>query len=195
MKFSKSLALAAIGALLAFNVLAATVEINGVKVEDSASVDNVTLQLNGAGTRYKYGIAKVYVAALYLGKKAASPEEVVGQPGPKRLSMHMLRDVDANEFGKLMTRGIEDNAAKGEMSKLIPGLIRMGQIFSEQRKMMNGEVILIDWIPGTGMIVTAKGKVQGEPFKEHEFFKAMMSIWLGQAPADFKLKEALLGNK
>jgi hypothetical protein len=45
------------------------------------------------------------------------------------------------------------------------------------------------------MVVTAKGKVQGEPFKEPEFFKAMMSIWLGPVPADHTLKDALLGTK
>ncbi|NCN72209.1 MAG: hypothetical protein GW907_13945, partial [Betaproteobacteria bacterium] len=31
--------------------------------------------------------------------------------------------------------------------------------------------------------------------KEPEFFAALMSIWLGHSPADFKLKEALLGGK
>ena len=45
------------------------------------------------------------------------------------------------------------------------------------------------------MIVTAKGKVQGEPFKEPEFFKAIMSIWFGHVPADHMLKDALLGTK
>ena len=58
-----------------------------------------------------------------------------------------------------------------------------------------GDVITLDWIPGTGMVVTAKGKVQGEPFKEPEFYKAIMSIWFGPVPGDFKLKEALLGQK
>jgi hypothetical protein len=37
--------------------------------------------------------------------------------------------------------------------------------------------------------------VQGEPFKEPEFYKALMSIWLGGVPADFKLKDQLLGAK
>jgi hypothetical protein len=38
-----------------------------------------------------------------------------------------------------------------------------------------------------------RGQVQGEPFKEPEFFRALMSIWLGPSPADYKLKENLLG--
>ena len=35
---------------------------------------------------------------------------------------------------------------------------------------------------------------QGEPIKEVAFFNALMRIWLGPAPADWKLKDALLGK-
>jgi len=193
MRFFKQLALLALISLFAFNGLAATLEINGVKLEDSVSVHDSKLQLNGAGMRYKAGIFKVYVAGLYLGKKVNTPEEVMAQPGPKRLSVTMVREIDAGELGKLLTRGMHDNMDKSEMSKLIPGLLRMGEVFSQQKKLVAGDNFLIDWVPGVGTVVTVKGVVQGEPFKEPEFFKALMSIWLGSAPADFKLKEALLG--
>ena len=194
MKLIKKMTLATMAGLLALNTLAATLEINGVKVEDSATVNGVKLQLNGAGTRYK-GPFKVYVADLYAGKKFSSLDELVAAPGPKRMTLTMVREVEAGPFGKLLTRGMEDNTPRTEMSKLIPGLIRMGEIFSAHKVLLPGDVILLDWIPGTGMVVTAKGKIQSEPFKEPEFFKAMMSIWLGPVPADFKLKDALLGIK
>jgi hypothetical protein len=122
-------------------------------------------------------------------------EELIAAPGPKRLTMTMLREIEAGPFGKLLTRGVEDNVPKDQMSKLVPGLIRMGDIFTVNKQLVPGDTIIIDWIPGTGMVVTAKGKVQGEPFKEPEFFKAIMSIWLGPVPADFKLKDALMGLK
>jgi hypothetical protein len=192
MKLIKPLLTALLASLIAFNTLAETREINGVKVEDSASVSGTALALNGAGTRYK-AIFKVYVAALYLGKKASTPDDVVNQAGPKRMSVTMVRDIDAAELGKLLTRGIEDNMGKAAMSKLVPGLVRMGQIFSDQKKMVAGDSFLIDWVPGKGTVITVKGVVQGEPFKEPEFFVALMSIWLGPSPADHKLKEALLG--
>jgi hypothetical protein len=172
---------------------AAQVDVSGVKLEDTVNVGGANLQLNGAGVRYK-AIFKVYVAALYVGKNVATPEEFMAATGPKRLSLVMLRDVDSNEFGKAFTKGFQDNAPKGEMSKLIPGLIRMGQIFSDQKKLVVGDVINNDWIPGTGMVVSIKGKVQVDPFKEPEFFNAFIRIWLGPQPADFKLKDALLGQ-
>ena len=194
MKFIKNLALATIAGLLTLNTLAATLDIHGVKLDVNTEVHGTRLQLNGAGTRYK-GPFKVYVAGLYLGKKAGAPDEVVNQPGPKRLSITMVRDIDAAELGKLLTRGMEDNMGKSEMSKLIPGLMRMSQIFSDQKKMAAGDNFTIDWVPGAGTVITVKGKVQGEPFKEPEFFKALMSIWLGPVPADWQLKDAMLGIK
>ena len=107
----------------------------------------------------------------------------------------MVREIDAGELGKLLYRGVEDNMGKAEMSKLIPGLIKMGDLFSVHKKLVPGDTFTIDWIPGVGTTVTVKGKVDAEVFKEPEFFRALMAIWLGHAPADFKLKDALLAVK
>lgn len=193
MKFCRDVGLALWISVLSCGTWAASQDIHGVKVEDSATLAGTTLQLNGAGTRYKV-IFKVYVAGLYLAQKATTQSEVVKQSGPKRLSVTMLRDIDAAELGKLLTRGIEDNMGAAAMSTLVPGLVRMGEMFAAQKKMAAGDTFIIDWIPGQGTVITVKGAVQGEPFKEPEFFAALMSIWLGPAPADQKLKEALLGG-
>jgi len=193
MTLKQSLLAGLLSLCTSLTVMAAT-DINGVKVEDNITLAGSKLQLNGAGIRYK-AIFKVYVGELHTTQKVSSLDELIAAPGPKRLSMTFLREIEAGPFGKLLTRGVEDNVPKNEMSKLVPGLIRMGDIFTVNKSLMPGDVIHLDWIPGTGMVVTAKGKVQGEPFKEPEFFKAIMSIWFGPSPADFKLKEALLGQK
>ncbi len=184
----------ALAGFFSVSATAAATVIHGIKVEDTAMVGGVSLHLNGAGTRYK-GPFKVYVGDLYTTKKVSSMEELVAAPGPKRLTMTFLREIEAGPFGKLLTRGVEDNNSKAEMSKLVPGLIRMGEIFTVNKVLVPGDIITLDWIPGTGMVVTAKGKVQGEPFKEPEFFKAIMSIWFGPVPADHTLKDAMLGVK
>lgn len=181
------------GSLISLSALAAPVEIAGVKLDDPIDLRGTTLQLNGAGIRYK-AVFKVYVAGLYLAKKSTTPEEVAAASGPKRLSITLLREIDSNELGKAFTKGFEENTSRAEFGKLIPGLVRMGQIFSDQKKLLAGENFTIDWIPGTGTVITVKGKPQGEPFKEPEFFNALIRIWLGQHPADWKLKDALLGK-
>jgi hypothetical protein len=169
-------------------------DVAGVRYERSVQVQGQTLQLNGAGIRYK-AIFKVYTAGLYLTQKASTLQEVSAAPGPKRLHITMLRDIDANELGKLFTRGVEDNMPRQEMSQLVPGLIRMTDIFSRHKKLLAGDTFSIDWVPGEGTLITVKGQPQGEPFKEPAFFQALMGIWLGPNPADAGLKDALLGRK
>ena len=193
MPFVKVFTAFAASVLISFSASASTVDVAGIKLEDSLTLQGANLSLNGSGVRYK-AIFKVYAAGLYVGKKVATPEEFFAAPGPKRMSITMLREVDSNELGKSFTKGFEDNSSKSEMSKLIPGLIKMGQIFSDQKKMVPGENFTIDWIPGTGTVISVKGKAQGEPFKEVEFYNALMRIWLGSVPADFKLKDALLSK-
>jgi hypothetical protein len=188
------LAFAAILCLAPGDSRAATVEVAGVKLEDSITVNGSPLQLNGAGVRYK-AVFKVYTAGLYLSQKATTTEQVLAAPGPKRMTITMLRDIDSAELGKLFSRGMSDNMERSAFSKLVPGVIRMSQVFSDHKLLKEGETFLLDWIPGTGTVLTIKGKVEGEPFKEPEFFNALMRIWLGPKPADWQLKDALLGKK
>src|SRR5437899_6201005 len=75
------------------------VEVAGVRLVDSVRVANRELKLNGAGVRYK-AIFKVYVAALYLGEKKTTTPDVIAAPGPKRVSIVMLRVVGSEEFGR-----------------------------------------------------------------------------------------------
>jgi len=193
MRYMKPLLASTLALLLGASALANTIDIAGVKIEDSATVAGTKLQLNGAGIRYK-GPFKVYVAELYTSKKIASLEELVAAPGPKRMTLVMTRDIEAGPFGKLLTRGMEDNNPRAEMSKLVPGLMKMSELFTVHKNFVPGDVIVMDWLPGTGLVVTVKGKVQPEIFKEPEFFKALMGIWLGPSPAYWKLKDNLLGD-
>lgn len=179
--------------LLAVSAIAQPVTVANVKYEETTQLAGSDLQLNGAGVRYK-AVFKVYTAALYLDKKVSSTQEMIALKGPKRMSMTMLREIDSTELGRLFSRGMEDNMDRAAFSKLIPGVLRMSQIFSDHKKLQAGDQFMIDWIPGTGTVITVKGKPQGEPFKEPEFFNALMGIWLGNAPADWKLKDALLGK-
>jgi hypothetical protein len=156
-------------------------------------VGSSKLQLNGAGVRYKV-VFKVYAAGLYLTDKAATPEAVLAAPGPRHLQIVMLREIDANELGKLFTRGMEQNAARDEFSKSITGIMRLSEIFSAHKKLTAGESFAVEWVPGTGTVILVNGKAEGQPIKEPEFYSALMKIWLGKSPVDAQLKEALLGK-
>lgn len=168
-------------------------EVGGVKFDNTVQVGGAKLQLNGAGVRYK-AIFKVYAAGLYLANKATTPEAVLATPGPRLMKIVMLREIDANELGKLFTKGMEQNAPREEFSKSIGGIMQMSDIFSSRKNLKAGEWFAVEWVPGTGTVILVNGQPTGQPIKEPEFYSALMKIWLGKSPADSSLKESLLGK-
>ncbi len=171
----------------------AGVEVAGVRFVQTDTVGNAKLQLNGAGVRYK-AIFKVYAAGLYLGAKATTPEAVYATPGPKRLHVVMLRDIDGNELGKLFTDGMRKNATREEFGKSIPGTLKLAEMFVTRKRLASGDSFTVDYVPGTGTVISLNGKVATEPIAEPVFFIAMLKIWLGADPPDWQLKDALLGQ-
>jgi Chalcone isomerase-like len=170
------------------------IEVSGVNYNETIDVAGEKLQLNGVGIRYK-AVFKVYTMGLYTNKKASTPEEVWAMPGNKRFTLTMLREIDASELGRLFTRGIQENNPQADTSRSLPDILRMGVLFGEHKTLKPGEVLEVNLVKGTGIQISIKGKPVGEPFKDPAFFKLMLNIWLGKNPADWKLKEALLGAK
>ena len=194
MKFLRHCVVLAGAALLACGGAVAQTTVADVKYEEAASVQGKPLLLNGAGIRYK-AVFKVYAAALYLPKKSTAVGDAISTQTPKRLHITMLREIDANELGRMFTRGLEENLDRATSARLVPGILRMSQVFSDHKRLKEGESFQVDWVPGTGALLTIKGQTLAEPFVDPAFFQALLRIWLGDKPADSSLKDALLGIK
>ena len=168
-------------------------EVEGVQYDENLDLAGAKLQLNGAGTRYK-AVFKVYTAGLYLAKKSGSTPDVLATQGPKRLTLTFVREIASEELGRLFIKGIKSNTPNEEYTRIVGSVMRMSQVFYEARKMKVGEVINMDWVPGKGTLITIRGVPVGDPFPEPEFYGALLRIWLGPDPADWQLKDALLGQ-
>lgn len=167
------------------------VDFGGAKFPTKVKLHGTELALNGGGVRYK-AIFKVYAVAFYTAKPCKSYQECIAVPGPKRVTMQFLRDnLDAKEFGKMMTKGIENNVDRNSFMKSIPGMMRLGEYFAKYKRLTSFDLVNIDYIPNTGTVLTIKGDVQ-EAIKEPEFYDTILSIWLGKSPVDSRLKEGLL---
>jgi hypothetical protein len=172
---------------------AAAASVHGVDYAPKTTVEGQPLTLNGAGVRYKF-VVPVYTAGLYLTQRATTPDEVLAAPGPKRLHIVMLREINATELGKLFTRGMEDNSSRADFARAIPGTLKLAELFAAKRKLVAGEHFSVEWRPGRGTQIVVNGQPQGTPVAEPEFFQSLMRIWLGPKPADALLKDALLGQ-
>jgi hypothetical protein len=163
-------------------------DVAGVKIDDKARVAGTDLELRGAGLR-KRVFFQVYAMGLYVQDRKADP---VAQPGPKRVHIHMLRDVGAEQFNEALGDGIKANHSEAEAKALEPRLQQLGAIIGEVKEAKKGMVIAIDWT-GRATQVLIDGKPAGRPIDGEDFYRALLRIWLGENPVQDDLKKSLLG--
>ena len=178
-------------ALIATPALAA--EVAGIKVDDRVKVDASDLVLNGAGLRTKYFL-KVYVASLYLTEKKTGASEVLALPGAKRITMRLMRDVNAKQLTDALDKGIRENTSAAEQESLKGRLDELTAIMNAIQSAKEGDLIALDWLPGTGTRIALNGEPRGKVIAGEDFYRALLRIWLGEDPAQESLKRALLGG-
>lgn len=172
--------------LLAFPAMAA--EVAGVKLEEK--IDG--LVLNGAGLRKRL-FFQVYAIGLYLPKKTTVAEEAISAPGAKRIAIHMLRNVGAEEFSEALAQGIRDNHGEAEAAALEPRLRELSLTMAELKEAKKGMRIVLDSSAGDTQLLI-DGRPAGKPIAGEEFYRALLRIWLGPRPVQDDLKKALLGG-
>ena len=189
----RTLSAAVLACALTLPAWAQDFTVGSSKFPINTTVSEQKLQLNGAGIRYK-AIFKVYAAGLYLPKTTKNAEEVLTMPGAKRVSMVFLRELDAKEFGKLMIAGVENNVKdKKLLAAAMPGLLKMGDVFSRYKKVGPGDDVFFDLNADNSVSLHVRGKSEAIPGGT-DFYEAILLVWLGKNPVDWKLKEALLAG-
>lgn len=173
---------------------AAAAEVAGVTLADTESVapGAPPLVLNGAGVRKRL-MFQVYAIGLYLPQKKASGAEAIAAPGPKRVAIHMLRDVGADQFTDALVEGMRNNHGDAEMKAFEPRIAQLSAIMAEMKEAKKGMRITLDQAAG-GTQVTVEGKAAGKPIAGEDFYRALLGIWLGDKPVQDDLKRALLGG-
>jgi hypothetical protein len=189
----KALLAGAILTLAASLPAMAAVDISGYKFDDTAKVAGKDLKLNGAGMRTKF-IVKVYAAGLYLPEKRNNTAEILKEEGPRRVTLQMARDISSEDFGKAFMDGLNENIDKAEKQRIVAQISKMGELFASVDGLKKGDVLHLDWIPGTGTQAELNGQKLGGPIPDINFYNAILRIWLGDKPVDRSLKPALLGE-
>jgi hypothetical protein len=183
----KKLAFAALALSLAAPALAKKVA--GVEFPDTVEVAGQKLALNGAGLRKRF-VVKVYAGGLYLAERASDPAAIVAADAPKRVRMVFLRGVKRGQIMDAYREGFEKNSGGPGLQELLAKLDTVAPAIPDLRE---GAEMFVTYVPGEGTTVSAAGggkvTVPGK-----EFADAMFRNWLGDAPADESLKDAMLGR-
>lgn len=167
--------------------------IEGQVFPGSVRLGEHTLVLNGVGIR-AVAWFKGYVAGLYLPARAAEADKAVAMAGPKRLQMRLLQDVPAGEFVKAIDKGFGRNVPEAQQPALAERRATFDRQVSAIGQVRKGDVVDLDYTPGSGMQFSLNGKPRGEPIPGDDFYAGVLLIFLGPKPVDPRLKSGLLGQ-
>ena len=163
-------------------------DVAGVKMPDTVTVEGKTLNLNGAGVRKKM-LFKVYVAGLYVERASKDGSAILASPEAKSMRLHMLRDVKGKQISDSIMDGFQKNSQE-QIARLKDRLDKLTAMFPD---VSEGDEIGLTWIPDKGTVVSVRGTERGT-IEGRDFADALFAVWIGPNPVQDDLKKALLGG-
>lgn len=165
---------------------AAALEVAGVHLEPTVTVNNHPLQLNGYGIRKKFWI-KVYIGSLYTDKAMSTAEGVMADTGDKLIRMNFLyKKVDRDKITEAFNEGFKNTGMAGtDVAKKF--------IAKFKNDFVRGDTVDI-FLGGDGTVIYKhNGRIIGT-LNSKPLVKGILGIYLGAAPADEDLKRGMLGK-
>jgi hypothetical protein len=164
-------------------------EVGGVNVSPTVSVQQKTLTLNGAGIRKAYVFVKVYVGSLYTERKVTTPAQLLADPGDKLIRMSfVMKKVEKEKIVGAFSEGFSNN------SPAVAGTADAKAFLSWfTSDFMAGDTVDIS-VAADGTVSAAhNGKALGS-MRNPALARAILLLWFGEKPADEGLKKGMLGN-
>ena len=167
-----------------------SLEIEGVAIPDTIKTDNGSLVLNGAGIRTKF-FFDIYIGSLYLKTKESNINNILKDLNDKRITLHFLyKEVSKEKLTNGWIAGFKNNNPDSVFTLLKTRLDKFNSFFDTTHK---GDVVTLDFLKNKNTRVTINGQLKGE-ISGSDFQLALLKVWLGDDPADYNLKEAMIGT-
>jgi hypothetical protein len=183
----------AVGLLGFAGVAGAQMVVEGARYDATVLLGGQPLVLNGVGVRKRF-VFDIYVGGLYVGKKASRTEELVGQPGPKRVALRFLRDVEGELFVNSLHVGLKANHSEAELARWQKQVETLTTTIKTIALARRGDTVYFDYTPQDGTRVSVNGVTRGPLIPGDDFYAAVLRVWLGETPADAGLKKGMLGG-
>lgn len=162
----------------------------GVQLPESVTVAGTTLLLNGMGIREATALQiDVYVAGLYVTRRGRDATTVLAADAPRRVVMHMLRDVSRDEVVEGFTTGLRRNSPD-QFASFGPIIARLRSMVQETHE---GDVVTITYVPGRGTEIAVNGRSRGT-IEDPAFGRAIFLNFIGPRPPNRGLRTGLLGG-
>jgi hypothetical protein len=174
----------------------AAVELEGVALQESIVAHGRKLVLNGAGVR-KRGYYKADVTALYLPERRTTAEAIYKLDGVRRIQLNILREFTSSTISRIFISDFKQAATEEEFKKLIGVVSLIGAAYSNVKRVVKGDVVNLDWVPGQGWMAFHNGKaLTGDgtalAINDELAYQIYLRMYLGQAAPE-ELRNGLLG--
>jgi hypothetical protein len=179
-----------------FGGAAQAVDVEGVRFEEKTRIEEAhqDLVLNGAGVRTKF-LMKVYAIGLYLPEKNHHGDEVLALKAPKRVLISILmHEITSEQFMNALRDKLSSDLTPAEMKAMQASLGQINEIMHAVKTLKKGQVVSLDFLPGQGTRVVVNGEIRGNYIPGEDFYRALLSGWIGDNPVSEKLKRSLLGH-
>jgi len=181
--------------LLSWN--ASALEVAGVHVPEKVQAGEQSLVLNGAGSRFMGGVLDVYVIAFYLPENKHTVAEILAEERSKNVTIWFLTPLGVKVTSEQLLDATHklmlENIGAEELKKLDSSWKQFSTFFDNIKEFKKEDRLSVDYLPAKGMRVSMNGKEIGG-IKDPGFMRAFLMVWLGENPAQFDLKDRLLGK-
>jgi hypothetical protein len=164
-------------------------EVGGVNVAPTVTVQQKTLLLNGAGVRKAYFTVKVYVGSLYTERKVTTPAQLLADPGEKLIRMSFVHSkVEKEKIVGAFAEGLANNSPAVAQSAEAKAFLSW---FTAD--FVAGDTVDISLSPDGTVAASHNGKALGTA-RSPALVQGVLLIWFGEKPADGGLKKGMLGG-
>ncbi len=138
---------------------------------------------------------------MYLPDKRASLDAINKLSGPKRIHLHVLRELSGSTISSYFLNDFKLVSTDAEFRSLINEVGSVGAIYSALPRVYKGDVFWIDWEPGKGLSVTRNGNLMAQglftPYlathNSELMYQIFLRIYAGAAVPE-ELRRNLLGQ-
>lgn len=185
------------GVFLSRSIVAAVLMIAGmtstaadVSPAQNITIDGETLTLNGSGTRNKF-FMQMYIGSLYLSSSTNDAPWIIAADDNMAIVLDITSGLITSEkMSNAVIEGFEKSLGKG-YGAMEPRIDAFISSFSE--KISDGDRFVLGWHKSRQSVVIRKNGVEINTVDGLDFKQALFAIWLGDRPAEKKLKQGMLG--
>lgn len=180
-------------AMFSMNIAVSQTEIESVILPDTLVLGNDTLVLNGAGVRVKAMILKLYVGGLYLENIDTNADSIIA--ANKNMNMRLVITsgrVSSSALVDAMEEGFEITTDKNT-AQYTEQIESLGYILDD--KISYKDTFDVSYEKDRGVVLYKNSQFIGIVAKSKDnlkFKQDFFAIWLGDKPADKKLRRDLL---